>query len=135
MGTPGLKLSPTNTMVNKLIQFAVLFFITAVLGSVFVCSAVADKTQNDEIEATLKSIPAGVTNRFIIMVATEEDGSVNPENVAAVIEALRASGSEKVKRLENSPIIFVSCTTAAIYNALVTGYLSSVAADRLSKPQ
>lgn len=135
MGTLGPNWCPILSVTTKFVQFVLLFVLTAVMGVALACSAPAEKTQNDEIAAALKDFPDGITNRFVLMVSTEKDGQVNPKTVATVVAVLRDGGAEKVESLEGSPIIFVTCKTAAIYKALETGLLSSVQVDKLSKPQ
>ncbi len=99
------------------------------------CSASADKSQDDEIAAVLKDIPEGTIHKFILTVSTDKDGKVNAQYVSSVLSALREGGAETVESLEDTPVIFATCDTAAIYKALDTGLLKSVQVDRLSKPQ
>ena len=122
-------------VISKSVNFVALFAVTFLAAGVIACSASDEVAAPDKITAALEEVPAGVVNRFILMVATGKDGKVSPESIALVQAALHEAGAEKVEPLEGSSIIFATCKPEAIYKAAQTGVLSSVEVDRLSKPQ
>lgn len=129
-------------MDNKLQQVILAFFVLAALISAPACSAPSEKNgpevaendgHYDDLTAALKDVPEDTLTRFILTVSTDKEGKVERKQMDAILDSLRKSGA-KAEWLEGSPVIFVTCDKAAIYEALETGYIASVQVDRLRKP-
>lgn len=128
-------------MAKQLLQVVLAAVLAVVLICAPACSAARDKPEstgidehaNDHIAAVLDSVPSGTVTRFILTVERDEDSKVGREQVDSVIEALQKTGA-KAEWLEGSPVIFVTCDKAAIYDAVGTGYVATVQVDQLRKP-
>ena len=128
-------------MDSKLPQAFLTFFLAAALVSTPACSAPSEKIEagdvknnpGDEIAAILKDVPEGTLTRFILTVSADSEGKIGREQVDSVLDSLQRAGA-KAEWLEGSPVIFVTCDKAAIYEALETGYIATVQVDRLRKP-
>ena len=128
-------------MDSKLTQVLLALFLSAALISTPACSAPSEKTDTngmeknpgDEIAAILKDVPEGKLTRFILTVSDDAEGKIGRKQVDTILDSLQKAGA-KAEWLEGSPVIFVTCDRAAIYEALETGYISTVQVDRLRKP-
>ena len=128
-------------MVKQILQVALVAALAASLIWAPACSVARDKQEDnaadtrldDDIAAVLESVPSETVTRFILTVKPAKDAKIIREQVNSVIEALRSAGA-KAEWLEGSPVIFVTCYKAAIYEAIETGYVATVQVDQLRKP-
>ncbi len=128
-------------MDSKLTQVFLALILSAALISTPACSAPSERTgangmeknPGDEIAAILKDVPEGTLTRFILTVSADAEGKIERKQVDTILDSLQRAGA-KAEWLEGSPVIFVTCDKAAIYEVLETGYISTVQVDRLRKP-
>ena len=128
-------------MDSNFAQAFLAIFLTAALICAPACSAPPEITETndieknpgDEIAAVLDNIPDGKLTRFILTISADADGKIGRRQVDAVLDSLQKTGA-KAEWLEGSPVIFVTCDKAAIYEALESGYISTVQVDQLRKP-
>lgn len=128
-------------MESKLPQAFLALILSTALISTPACSASSERSEAsdiennpiDEVAAILKDVPEDTLTRFILTVSADAEGKIGRKQVDTILDSLQRAGA-KAEWLKGSPVIFVTCDKAAIYEAIETGYISTVQVDRLRKP-
>jgi hypothetical protein len=120
--------------------FAVSLFCIGSVG-VPACSAAPNNSESEATEshltedmrAVLSEVPGDTATRFILTIELDNEGKIAQERVDAIRDKLHEAGAD-IEWLKDTPVLFVTCDKAAIYDVIETGYIATVQVDRLRKP-